>query len=156
MKPEKFTRTEVALVDADGVSILEGSVLRHIQDGAQGVVTRIVRAGDTVAPFMACVGDIGIRTAPGCTRMTNCYTAWRHVPHAQQTYHERFLSWTQKKYDHDHDRDVSEDEGMAIDGIMRLLPEDTVDWERGPWADTLEDALNFLAQHLGSGSFPHH
>lgn len=40
-------------------------------------------------------------------------------------------------------------EALAIDGIMALLPENTVDWEGpGPWPDRIDDALTFLEQHL--------
>lgn len=147
--PETFTYTvEVPLADADGKPISEGSVLREIKDGEQGVVTRVIRKGDTHGPMASQVGDMLISMGHGTTRVTNRYNQWRHVPHSEQTYSQRLLSWKMHKYDHDADRSISADEGRAIDGIMRLLPEDTVNWDYGPWPDTIEDALGFLSDHL--------
>lgn len=146
---ESFTYLkEVQLADADGVPIREGSVLREINDGDQGVCTRVVRKGDHVAPIMSQVGDIVIYTDHGCHRITNQYDQWRHVRRDEQTYEQRLLAWKHQKYDHDPDRKISRDEGLAIDGIMSLLSEDAVNWEYGPWPDRLEDALQFLVNHL--------
>lgn len=140
------------IVDAQGKRIAEGSVLRSIEDGCQGVVVKIMKAGDWGGPFDQ-VGDLRIKTSPGCTRVTNRYELWKHVPRAEQSYTERYLSWF-------HDRDAfsynglkydeqkSDDERKAISGIMALLPEDVVHWETGPWPDTIESALNFLVEHL--------
>lgn len=150
MQAEVFTFTkEVPCADADGVPIREGSVLVHVTEGERGVVVAIKRAGDIGTPFDA-VGDIHIKTSPGCTRCTNCYSSWRHIPHNDQTYEERLQSWLRKPYEHDEDRQISRDEGLAIDGIMALLPDDIVDWETGPWPDKIEDALEFLVEHLSS------
>lgn len=153
MKPELFKLTvEVELVDADGKPIHEGSVLRHIEDGEQGVVTSIVRPG-TYAPVFAQIGDIGIETSRGTTRCTNQYKKWRHVPRDQQTYEQRFQAWL---HDPDafeynglkYDEHRTDDERKAISGIMALLPEDVVYWENGPWPDSIEQALRFLTEHL--------
>lgn len=151
MKPETFTFTkEVACADADGEPIREGSVLRHIEDNDRGVVMRISRVGmQSVSPIDQ-VGDIHIQTSPGCHRCTNNYFKWRHIPHNEQTYEERFLSWLHRPYEHDSEKSVSKDEGAAIDGIMALLPDDVVDWDYGPFPDRLEDALRFLMQHLSN------
>ena len=140
----------VKIADADGRAIREGSVIREINDGVQGVVTWIGREGDRDGPVMACVGDLAVHLPNRSVRVTNRYSQWRHVPHDEQSYEERFLSWMQRVYEHDDDRDISKDEGMAIDGIMALLPDDTVDWEYGPLPDRLEDALRFLVDHLES------
>ena len=145
---ETFTfQKKVPCADADGQPIKEGSVLQHVTDGDRGVVVDIKRHGDIGTMFDA-VGDIHIQKSPGCTRCTNNYASWRHVPHNDQTYGERLLSWKMRLYEHDDDRGTSEDEGLAIDGIMALLPDDTVNWESGPWPDRLEDALYFLARHM--------
>lgn len=137
----------VKVADAKGHAIVEGSVLKSIEDDSRGVVKTIKRAGDRGGAFDQ-VGDIHIQTSPGSTRVTNRYDKWLHVPHNDQTYEERFLSWVYRPYDHDEDRQVSADTGLAIDGIMALLPDNIVDWEYGPWPDSLEDALRFLWRYL--------
>lgn len=145
-----FTK-QVPLADADGKPIKEGSVLRHVDGGgSQGVVTFVNRIGDRPGAAMSSLGDIGIQTGPGSTRVTNCYRKWRHVPQDEQTYAQRHLSWLCRTYDHDDEREASKEEGRAIDGIMALLPADTVNWESGPWPDRLEDALHFLVEHLNT------
>ncbi len=143
----KFTK-EVPLADADGVPIRKGSVLREINDGDRGVVIRIVRAGDRGTAFDA-IGDLNILIRPGCTRVTNRYNQWRHIPHNEQTYIERFQSWmeTPQHYDPDYRR-VSKDEANAIDAIMAILPDDIVDDNYGPFPDRLEDAIGYMVQHL--------
>lgn len=145
---ETFTFTkEVPLTDADGQPIREGSVLREINDGEQGVVVRVIRAGG-MEPMASAVGDLLIRTSPGCTRVTNRYNQWRHVPHDQQSYDERLLAWRMQPYDHDNESHLSPYEGRAISGIMALLPEDAVDWDWGPTPNSLDDALAILVAHL--------
>lgn len=146
--------TVVRIADADGKPIREGSVLRSIDDGTQGVVVKITRAGDLGSPFDQ-VGNLKIRTGNGLYRCTNRYAHWRHVPRSEQTYEERHLAWF-------HDRDAFEYNGLvdekeksgdakkAISGIMALLPEEIVRWDVGPWPDTVEDALRFLTEHLSS------
>ena len=149
-EPETVTFTKVVpIADADGVAIREGSVLREITDGEHGVVTAIGRSGSLNGGWYGmCIGDLLIQKSPGCCRVTNRYDQWRHVPHDEQTYEERLVSWLCRKYEHYGDREVSEDEGKAVDGIMALLPDDTVDWDYGPTPDRLEDALAFLKDHL--------
>lgn len=147
---EVFTFTmEVPYADADGTPIRVGSVLRHVTDGSRGVVVDIKHEGDMGTPFDA-AGDIHIQISRGCTRCTNIYHEWRHLPRNDQSYSERLLAWKVKPYDHEDDRGISKDEGLAIDGIMALLPDDVVDWELGPWPDKLEDALGFLTKHLSN------
>lgn len=151
MKPITFTtQATVEIVDADKHPIGIGSVLQHIKEKDRGVVTRIALPG--MRPVVICegIGDVHIQKSPGCHRVTTRYHEWLHVPHAEQTYEERFLAWTHREYDHDEDRSASNDEGLAIDGIMALLPEDIVDWESGPWPDRIEDALRFLVEHLNT------
>lgn len=158
-KPEVFTFIcKVLIADANGIAITEGSVLRSIEtdrsQNTRGVVTWIGRPGGPYGPAMSAIGDIGIRTGHGNTRVTNRYSKWQHIPHDEQTYEERYLSWQQRKYEHDDSRDISKDEGIAIDGIMALLPEDTVDWNYGPYPDSLEAALGFLSDHLTQHTKP--
>lgn len=148
--------TGSVILDANGKRITEGSVLRSIEDGCQGVVVKIMKAGDWGSPSDQ-VGDLHIKTSPDCTHVTNRYERWRHVPRAEQSYEERYLSWF-------HDRDAfsynglkydeqkSDDERKAISGIMALLPEDVVHWETGPWPDSIESALNFLVEHMSSNT----
>ena len=146
---ETITFTKVVrLEDADGKPIHVGSVLREIKDGDQGIVVRIARAGDTRRDPMECTGDITIQIIAGSYRVTNRYSQWRHVPRSEQTYQQRLKAWLLVPYEHDDDRGVSRDEALAIDGIMGLLPEDVVNWEFGPWPDSLTDALQFLIEHL--------
>jgi hypothetical protein len=140
----------VEVRDADGVAIHPGSVVKRTdEDGrdVSGVVTKILMPGDMGTP-MSCVGDMHVHIKAGITRVSNEYGKWRHVPHNEQTYAQRLLSWKYRKYEHEEDRDISYEEGLAIDGIMALLPDDIVDWEWGPWPDRLEDALGFLVAHL--------
>lgn len=152
MKPETVTfRTEkiVPVADADGVAIHEGSVLRETNDGERGVVMRIVRQSDKFFTAFDCIGDVHIATGHGSRRVTNRYDQWQHIPHDEQTYAERLSSWIKRPYDHDEFKQCSEDEGKAIDGILALLPENTVDYDNGPFPDRIEDALQYLAKHLG-------
>jgi len=143
----KFTK-EVPIADADGAPIREGSVLQSVEDMDRGVVVRVVRAGDKGTAF-DCVGDLNIAVSIGCTRVTNRYGKWRHIPHSEQTYQERLLSWLHRPHDHDPDyTQASKDEALAVSGIMALLPDDIVDEVYGPPADSLEGALHYLARHL--------
>lgn len=159
MEPETvtFTTTKtVMIVDADGTPIRVGSVIEHITDGDCGVVVQIMRQGMMATTPVDQIGDLHIQNSPGCTRCTNLYDQWRHVPHDRQSYDHRFLSWMLtplRKRDEDFDK-VSDDERKAIDGIMSILPESIVDWSFGPWPDTLEDALRFLVTHLNEISPP--
>lgn len=138
---------QVPMADADGVPIREGSVLREIEKETRGVVTWIGRKDSAYFMPLARVGDIGIGLESGITRVTNRYSAWRHIPHNEQTYEERLLAWNQSKRESHHES-ISRDESIAIQGIMNLLPDDAVDWDNGPWPDTLDDALAFLSAHL--------
>ena len=143
----KFTK-EVPCVDADGKPIKEGSVLVNIKDNERGIVTTIGRKGTVTSLPMFAVGDLAISISHGTTRCTNKYSEWRHIPHNDQTYKERYQVWLKQPYDHENDRGISKDEGLAIDGIMALLPDDTVNWDHGPWPDRFEDALSFLVEHM--------
>jgi len=141
-------RKVIPICAIDGSGIFPGSVLEHIEDKERGVVVKVYKAGDWSILGVACEGDLAIETTRGTTRITNQYSKWRHVPHAEQTYDQRFRSWLARPYLHDEYKQSSADEGLAIDGIMALLPEDAVDWEYGPWPDRLDDALKFLTDHL--------
>lgn len=146
-----FTKV-VPIADADGKPIRVGSVLREINDGERGVVVRIVRVGDMGSIFDA-VGDLNIHIERGTTRVTNRYNQWRHIPKDEQTYRERYLSWMKTPFNKDlaalaYSENLALETQVAIDGIMALLPSDTVNWEEGPWPDTLEQALSFLTEHL--------
>ena len=142
-----FTRP---LTDANGTPISEGSVLQHVLSDDRGVVTWVGREGFTDGPAMAKYGDIAVRTSSNSLRVSNQYHYWKHVPHDEQTYMERFLSHTVQKdpYLITHNQNISEDERKAITGIMALLPSNTVSWEMGPYPDTLNEALHSLTQHL--------
>lgn len=139
---------QTAPLDADGKPIIEGVVLHHLSDGARGVVVGVARPGEKPKYALSAPGDIGILTAPGCTRVTNMHARWRRIPREEQTYAERRIAWMHTPYDHDESRPACKAEGAAIDGIMALLPTDPVDWSYGPFPDRLEDALYFLEQHL--------
>jgi hypothetical protein len=148
MKPETVTFSkEVPLTDVVGISIKLGSVLQEITDGERGVVVRIVRTGE-MGTVLDCVGDVHIKTGRGTTRVTNRYAQWRHIQNNAQTYEERFESWLKQPYEHDEFKQISKDEGLAVDGIMSLLPDDAVDWDYGPFPDSIETALRLLVNHL--------
>lgn len=136
------------LTASDGKAITEGSVLINLEDGTRGVVTEIGRPGHRSSIPILSLGDIIIQTSPGCYRGTNMYDKWRHIPHNEQTYLERYNSWRMRPYRHDEYDGVSREEGCAINGIMALLRDDVVEWELGPWPDHIEDALKFLQEHL--------
>ena len=91
--PIKVTVTvEKEITDIVGQPIFEGSVLEEVGGSCRGVVSWIGRPG-SYGPMFACVGDIAIETGAGTQRITNKYSNWRHVPHNDQTYKERFRSW---------------------------------------------------------------
>lgn len=135
---------EIPCADCDGVPIREGSVLCEIADNEKGIVTRIIRAEDKYAPMAAAVGDLLIRTGAGCTRVTNRYSKWQHVPKAQQTYQERWLSWSYTR----RAPDAEWDEEHMVSGIMALLPDDIVDDNWEVWPSTFENVMPVLAAHL--------
>lgn len=142
-----------AMLDADGVAIHEGSVLIHIKDGQRGVVVEIGRLGHHSAIPILSVGDIVIQRSPGILRGTNCYDEWRHIPRNEQTYKERFLSWQKRPYYHDDYLGLSREEGLAVSGIMAILPDNLVDEKFGPWPDDFEQALGILVGHLSNTVF---
>lgn len=146
METITFT-TVVQIADCDGQSIKEGSVLRHTQDNCRGVVTKIIRAGDS-GPMFSGVGDMAIRESSNCTRMSNNYKMWKHIPHDEQLFEERYYSWLCREPYYDESRSISKDKQLAVDGIMAMLPSDVVDWDYGPFPDTLEDALWYLSKFL--------
>lgn len=151
--PTPITKPRVALPAADGQPIYEGSVLEAIdpKDDCRGVVTQIINEGD-YAHYLMCVGDVLITSTAGQMRVSCQYANYRHVPREEQTYLERHQSWCHQEYV---DSGIEEDqtprrlmERKAIDGILALCPSDPVDWESGPWPDTIEEALSFMAKHL--------
>jgi hypothetical protein len=152
-KPEVIKMmVEVSLVDADGTPIREGSVLRNLDDNETGVVVKIMRSGDR-GPMFSGVGDLQIKLSRGVDRITNRYSRWVHVSHDAQTYEQRLLAWRQVPYDKEQylstaREQLSDSENLAIDGIMNLLPSNTVNWDNGPWPDDLDVALQLLAEHL--------
>jgi hypothetical protein len=149
VEPPAPTLGSTPMLDADGVAIHEGSVLMHITDGQRGVVVEIGRPGHRSAiPIMA-VGDIIIQRSEGVYRGTNCYKEWRHIPHNDQTIKERFLSWRQRPHFDDFSN-LSQDESMAVSGIMAILPDNIVDQTFGPWPDDFEKALGILVGHLSN------
>lgn len=140
---------EQRIVDANGEAIVPGSVIKNIKDGQTGVVMKIAKVGERTFGFapLVQVGDLQIRLGPGHMRITNIYSDWRHVPHGEQTYEQRYQSWMAQPsyYDSEYEQ-VSEDEYLAIKGIMALLP---ADLEKDYClADRLEDALAYLVEHL--------
>lgn len=151
MKAETVTFTQtVKIEDADGVAIHEGSVLEEITDGERGVVLQIGREGER-GPMMMCVGDLRIRTTGTSQRITNRYSAWRHIPKERQTYQERLDSWLHTSDNvPDYCPGESRDEKIAISGIMAILPEDIVDWDYDSGPYSIEDALGYLVKHLSN------
>ena len=101
----------------------------NVKDQDRGVVVEVGRVGTIPRTPLVSLGDILIKKSAGIYRGTNMYGDWRHIPHDEQTYWERYTSWLHRYYDHDEYANYSEDTGVAIDGIMSLLPEDVIDWE---------------------------
>lgn len=150
----EVTKT-VEIVDADGLPIRVGSVLKNIPSEAdrngpdRGVVVDIILPGQPRRGMMAAgVGDLIIKLQPAVYRVTNRYTDWRHIPRKDQTYSERFLAWQSVDYEHDDTRRVSRDEGCAMEGILALLPESCFTESVDPWPESLEDALEHLVAHM--------
>lgn len=152
MKPITFERKQtIEIIDADKEPIAVGSVLKHVNERDRGVVTRITLPDTKGYVVAELIGDIHIQMSDclSCHRVTQKYADWRHIPHDEQTYEERYQSWLRRKYvDYTLDSKVPEDERRCIDGIMSILPLNIVDWESGPWPDTIEDALRFLTEYL--------
>lgn len=153
MTPDTITVTKVIpIADADGVAIRIGSVLREINDGCRGIVVKSMKVGDRGTVFDQ-AGDLHIWQGPGSIRVTNRYNQWRHIPNNEQTYKERYVSWLRTPHNEylsmlAYGETLSKDTRVAIAGIMALLPSDAVDWESGPWPDTIEQALAFMQEHL--------
>lgn len=147
-KPITFeVKKTIEIIDADKAPILKGSVLQHIEDkNCRGVVTRIALPG-MLGYVAECVGDIHVRTGPGCARVSSKYHAWRHIPHDDQTYEERYLSWLYSEFWHDEHLTISKDEQFAMSGIMALLPENAIKWETHYPSD-FQDTLEYLMKHL--------
>lgn len=141
---------EINIADCDGNPIEVGSVLKCIEDNRRGVVEAILEEGDIALHPIPQVGDVVIRTGYGTNTITNRYDKWQHIPHDEQTYMERYYSWRYSSIEPDYsDRGITREEAISIQGILALLPEDTVDYEFGDnFADNIEDALLLLAEYL--------
>lgn len=157
--PEKTV--EKPLVDADGVPIELGSILRHEDGRCRGVVTWIgypdQPRGHMIwgAPPLSQTGDIQVYEGRGISRISNQFGKFRHIPREETTYWERYTSWLKRPFNYEApDPDVSEEnriskgEALACDGIMAMLPNDPVDWEYGDWPDRIEVALRYLLDHF--------
>ncbi len=139
------------MVDADGQPIRIGSVLQEVGRECRGVVVEIGRTGAYSSTPGFCVGDISIHQGAGSYRVTNRYSAWRHIPHNAQTYDERLRSWMLVPYDHGivfNPELLSKDTGRCMDGILALLPDGAIDEIYGPYPNCLEDTLAILKNYL--------
>lgn len=116
----------------------------------RGVIVHIARAGEIAPVPLMQAGDIAVQSSShaGSTRVSSKHDTWQVVPHEEQTYRERLLSWRIRPFKPDWDSSSSIREQQAVAGIMCLLPTDIVNWEQGPWPDNQDDALNFLVEHL--------
>lgn len=147
---------EVPVADAGGRAIKEGSVLVEVDvqhEGntpGRGVVCHITRPGDMSFTMMDSIGDLKIYLSAGHTRVTNRYSAWAHVPEEDQTYEERYRSWLYTPYEHDVYGPWGKcpEAGMLADGLLALLPPDTIGWDYGPWPDDTEQLLGILMGHI--------
>lgn len=146
--PITFERiVKVELVDADKTPIQLGSVIQRIDDpDSRGVVTRIALPG-MIGMAMECLGDVHVRTGPGTSRVTNKYDQWRHIPHDEQTYEERYYSWLYGEFWHDEYSQLSKDEQFAMSGVIALLPENAIDWTY-EYPNSIDDVLKYLMKHL--------
>ena len=132
---------ELTWLAADGFKIGIGSVLRRVgEPETRGVVVNTIHAGQNVsAVLMPVEGDVHIQlsgTGGSVTRVTNKHLEWEHIPRAEQTYTERYLSWVVSPWQDQEDR--------GADGILALLPDVAEQWDY----QTLEDALRTIAQHM--------
>lgn len=131
-----------------GKVISLGDVLRHQSDGTSGVVVELGIPGQLSRfPGMA-VGDIAIQTSRQNTRITNCYDEWSPVPHDDQTYEQRYVSWLLRPFEpwgeeYGHSRDCT----IALDGIMALLPT-SITGHQDFYPRDIEDVISRLAEHL--------
>lgn len=137
------------IFDANGKPITDGSVLKHIKENDRGVVINVVKPGRKLITGLECVGDIQIRTDRYTTRNTNRYKDWEHVSPQDQTYEERYLWWKSRPYIHDPELyHPNPSVGLAIDGIMSLLPDSIADFDYEDWPVSIEAALKYLTRHL--------
>lgn len=146
------TKTVVEIADSDGIPISEGSVLRDIASGETGVVSKVVREGDRLTCVVPpCVGDLMIIMSRSCTRVTNRYKQFKHVPREEQTYMQRCMAWFHTKGSEDYASDrISADAQEAITGILALMPDDGLASPFADWPETIPDALELLAAHLSN------
>ncbi|WP_309386065.1 hypothetical protein [Cerasicoccus frondis] len=158
MKEVTFIEKKVVpIADCDGQPIRLGDVLRCIDEGSKdvGVVFGIVNKDDkssygrhAVGPIAH--GDLILRTSHCSTRVTNRYAQWKHVERNDQTYWQRRQSWLAKPFQFDeYGPSNTELEQYAIEAIMALLPEDTVNYEYDSGPNNVDDAIYYLAEHLG-------
>lgn len=133
--------------DIDGLPIREGDVLRNIEDGDQGVVLKIWRAGDVSVGLPKREGELSIGNGDGSERVTNLYHKWRHVPKNGQTHWQRFVAWTRKPLPSWWLEDANADVRVAVSGIMALIPDGRINFDAcNP--ETTEEALQHLARYL--------
>lgn len=141
----------VKVVSAEGKALAVGDIVENIKDGDAGVIKQIARAGELVSvPFMA-LGDMAIRTSHASTRVSNCYSEWRHLEPVRTTYWQRCEAWLAVPYDadyHDEYSRVSIDEACAIQGIVALLPPSQVDSDYFNYPCDIGEAIKLLQMHL--------
>lgn len=130
MEKFKFI-TEIELADVNGEQISEGSILKNIKDGDIGVVVRIIRENDKYFPIYSAIGDVHIQLDYGYVRITNNYSEWVHTKSNEQKFIHRYLSWQSKKFQADDWDDKRVDIQWAINGIVSLIPPESIDWEMG-------------------------
>lgn len=126
--------------DIDGIEIKLGAVLRDTSNTHNvGVVVKIATK-DSAFILAERVGDISIQTSPGC-RIVSCnYSKWKRVPHDEQTFDQRYLSWiySYSKYE--------DPEYFYIDGLLSLIDESFIEEDNYPIK--FEEALNLVKKQL--------
>lgn len=131
--------------DINGHPIKEGSVLQKVSSPRdRGVVVKIYKVGEIVHTIPTIyAGDLCIR-CKNSSIISNKYSSWKHIPHKEQSYTERFTSWAvnignnnkQENYD------------LLMSGILNLFPNDLVGDYYDDFPDTPETILRYLARYM--------
>lgn len=142
---------KIQFIDADGKEIKVGSVLLNIYDKRRGVV---VDLADDSGKWMRysilppCLGDMRIKLEPGLYRVTNSCSEWKHIPHDDQTYRERYESWFVRPHYYDDSKPIGEEVDLLISGICSISSKKILDDYEKMDIISIEESLLRLVEHL--------
>lgn len=126
--------------DFDGIEIKLGAVLRDTSNAHnEGVVVKIATKDSTLR-LAEQTGDISIQTSPCSQIVSSNHSKWKRVPHDEQTFSQRYLSWTYSlsKYE--------DPEHFYIDGLLSIIDKSFIDEDDYPIR--FEEALHLLVKQL--------